>query len=92
MASFVVFEHHLWLNLIEIKGADKVPFLDSPVSPSGLFGPAVEGLCAAWSWRRMFRSVLLWSKLRKKSDKPVGTASQLHEHGKNSSKPEGFIF
>ncbi len=29
--------------LMEIKYADKVPFLDSPVSPTGLFGPAVEG-------------------------------------------------
>ncbi len=29
--------------LTEIKDADKVPFLDSPVSATGLFGPAVEG-------------------------------------------------
>ncbi len=43
MASLVVLERHLWLNLTEIKEADKVPFLDSPVSPTGLFGPAVDG-------------------------------------------------
>ncbi|KAL1279879.1 hypothetical protein QQF64_014479, partial [Cirrhinus molitorella] len=43
MASLVVLKRHLWLNLTEIKDADKVPFLDSPVSPTGLFGPAVEG-------------------------------------------------
>ncbi|KAL1248884.1 hypothetical protein QQF64_022202 [Cirrhinus molitorella] len=43
MASLVVLERHLWLSLTEIKDADKVPFLDSPVSPTGLFGPAVEG-------------------------------------------------
>ncbi len=42
MASLVVFECHLWLNLTEMKDVDKVPFLDSPVSPTGLFGPAVE--------------------------------------------------
>lgn len=42
-ANLVVLEHHLWLNLTEIKEADKVPFLDSPVCPTGLFGPAVEG-------------------------------------------------
>ncbi len=46
MASLVVLEHHLWLNLTEMKYADKVPFLDSPVSPTGLFGPAVEGFKA----------------------------------------------
>ncbi|ROL29786.1 hypothetical protein DPX16_0843 [Anabarilius grahami] len=43
MASLVVLERHLWLNLTEIKDQDKAPFLDAPVSPSGLFGPAVEG-------------------------------------------------
>ncbi len=32
----------LWLNLTEIKDADKVPFLDFLVSLMGLFGPAVE--------------------------------------------------
>ncbi|ROJ42279.1 hypothetical protein DPX16_1720 [Anabarilius grahami] len=43
MASLVVLERHLWLNLTEIKEQDKTAFLDAPVSPSGLFGPAVEG-------------------------------------------------
>ncbi|ROL48618.1 hypothetical protein DPX16_0311 [Anabarilius grahami] len=43
MASLVVLERHLWLNLMEIKDQDKTAFLDAPVSPSGLFGPAVEG-------------------------------------------------
>ncbi len=39
----MVFERHVWLNLTETKDADKVPFVDSLVSPTGLFGPAVEG-------------------------------------------------
>ncbi len=43
MASLVVLERHLWLMLTEIKDVDKVSFLDAPISPSGLFGPAVEG-------------------------------------------------
>ncbi|ROL50005.1 hypothetical protein DPX16_0376 [Anabarilius grahami] len=43
MASLVVLERHLWLNLTEIKDLDKTAFLDAPVSPSGLFGSAVEG-------------------------------------------------
>lgn len=37
MASLVVLERHLWLMLTEIKDMDKVPFLDSLVSPTGLF-------------------------------------------------------
>ncbi len=43
MASLVVLKRYLWLNLTELKGADKVPFVDFTVSPTGLFGPAVEG-------------------------------------------------
>ncbi len=43
MASLVVLERHLWLTLMEIRDADKVSFLDAPISPNGLFGPAVEG-------------------------------------------------
>ncbi len=42
-ASLVVLGRHLWLNLTEMKDAHKVPFLDSLVSPTGLFGAAVEG-------------------------------------------------
>ncbi len=33
----------LWLTLMEMKEADKVSFLDAPVSANSLFGPAVEG-------------------------------------------------
>ncbi len=42
MASLVVLECHLWLNLTEMKDADKVPVLDSPVSPTCLFDPASQ--------------------------------------------------
>ncbi len=44
MAHLLVLELHLWLNLTETKDADKVPFLECPVSPTGLFGPAVEDI------------------------------------------------
>ncbi|ROL50524.1 hypothetical protein DPX16_2823 [Anabarilius grahami] len=33
MASLVVLQRHLWLNLTEIKEADKVAFLDAPSPP-----------------------------------------------------------
>ncbi|KAL0164048.1 hypothetical protein M9458_039801, partial [Cirrhinus mrigala] len=49
MASLVVLERHLWLTLTELKDVDKVPFLDAPVSPTGLFGPAVEGFAERFS-------------------------------------------
>ncbi len=36
MASLLVLEYHLWLNITEITEADKVPFVNSPVSPTSL--------------------------------------------------------
>ncbi len=39
----VVLECHLWLTMKEMKEADKIPFLDAPISSGSLFGPAVEG-------------------------------------------------
>ncbi len=43
MSSLIVLERHLWLMMKEMKEADKVPFLDAPISSGSLFGPAVEG-------------------------------------------------
>ncbi len=42
-------ERHLWLTMTEMKEADKVPFLDVPVSSGSLFGPAVEGFAEYFS-------------------------------------------
>ncbi len=58
MANLVVLERHLWLMLAVIKDEDKVPFLDSPVSPTGLFGPAVEGFDAAPKLSQVMRHFL----------------------------------
>ncbi len=43
MSSLIVLERLLWFTMTEMKEADKVPFLDAPVSSGSLFGPAVEG-------------------------------------------------
>ncbi len=42
MFSLIVLERHLWLTMMEMKEADKVPFLHDPVSSGSLFGPAVK--------------------------------------------------
>lgn len=42
MSALVSTERHLWLNLTGIKEKDRVFLLDSPVSPSGLFGDSVS--------------------------------------------------
>ncbi len=58
MASLVVLERHLCLNLREIKDADKVPFLNSPVSPTSLFGPAVVGFAECFTAGRMWSQAM----------------------------------
>lgn len=52
MASLVVLESHLWLNLTEIKDADKTALLDSPVSPSGLVAQWTASLSISQRPRR----------------------------------------
>ncbi len=42
MAAMVSTERHLWLNLTGIKDKDRTFLLDAPISPSGLFGDAVN--------------------------------------------------
>ncbi len=42
MAAMVVTERHLWVNLADIRKKEKGFFLDTPVSPSELFGTSVE--------------------------------------------------
>ena len=42
MAALVVTERHLWLNLSDIKDKDRSVLLDAPLSPSSLFGDAIN--------------------------------------------------
>lgn len=42
MSTVVVQECYLWLNLAEMRDADKVNFLNGPISQAGLIGKTVE--------------------------------------------------
>jgi hypothetical protein len=44
MAAMVATERHLWLSLADIGDKEKAFLLDSPVSPSELFGTSVEAV------------------------------------------------
>ncbi|KAL0173474.1 hypothetical protein M9458_029442, partial [Cirrhinus mrigala] len=44
MAALVATERHLWLTLSDMKEKDRVFLLDAPLSPSGLFGDAVNSV------------------------------------------------
>ncbi len=44
MGFMVVLQRHLWLNLADLKEADRKVLLNALVTPSGLFGDAVESI------------------------------------------------
>lgn len=44
MGYLVAQERHLWLNLASIPDREKVPLLDAPLTPGGLFGAAVGAM------------------------------------------------
>ncbi len=49
MGYTVVLHRHLWLTLTELKDTDRRALLNAPVSPSGLFGDAVEAITKRFS-------------------------------------------
>lgn len=49
MATQVVQERHLWMDLAEMKDADKVCFLNAPISQVGLFSDTVEDFAKQFS-------------------------------------------
>ncbi|KAL0151337.1 hypothetical protein M9458_053331 [Cirrhinus mrigala] len=49
LSTMVVQERHLWLNLAEMQDAEKVCFLDAPISQAGLFGETVEEFAQQFS-------------------------------------------
>ena len=49
MASLTVIERHLWLTLADMGEQERSVFLNAPLSPTGLFGPAVSGLVDRFS-------------------------------------------
>ncbi|KAF4114471.1 hypothetical protein G5714_004694 [Onychostoma macrolepis] len=44
VSFMVILQRHLWLNLADLKNADHKVLLNAPVTPSGLFGDAVESI------------------------------------------------
>ncbi len=49
MSSLIVLERHLLLTMTEMNEADKIPFLDAPISSGSLFGPALEGFAECFT-------------------------------------------
>ncbi|XP_056128453.1 uncharacterized protein LOC130106389 [Rhinichthys klamathensis goyatoka] len=49
MAALTATERHLWLTLADMRESEHATFLNAPLSPTGLFGPAVNGIVDRFS-------------------------------------------
>ncbi|KAL0150774.1 hypothetical protein M9458_053932 [Cirrhinus mrigala] len=49
MSTMVVQERHLWLNLAEMRDAEKFRFLDAPISLAVFFGETLEEFARQFS-------------------------------------------
>lgn len=60
MGTLIVSQCYLWLSLSPLSDAEKSPFLDTPVSPQGIFWEAVTFMTAN-SETDMKSQEALWS-------------------------------
>ncbi len=84
---------HLWLNLTEIKNADRTAFLDSPVSTTGLFGLAVDNFVECFTAAQKSWQVTHHFLTKRSSHKALSTqqpvkSAMLPAQPKSKPKPE----
>ncbi|KAI2656006.1 Transposon Ty3-G Gag-Pol polyprotein [Labeo rohita] len=82
MATMVVQERHLWLNLAQMADADKVRFLDAPISQAGLFSDTVEDFTQQFSAvQKQTEAIKHILPQRESTKPPVAKSSSAHRRG-----------
>ncbi len=85
MAALVATEIHLWLNLSNIKGKDKNFLMNAPISPSGLFGDAVN--LALEIFQESAKQAAVFQKLLPRCIHISGAAEREQPQTSKSSSP-----
>ncbi|KAL0151371.1 hypothetical protein M9458_053365 [Cirrhinus mrigala] len=74
MSTMVVQERHLWLNLAEMRDAEKVRFLNTPISQVGLFGNTGEKIAQQFSTVKKqteaIKHILPWYFTQRRGEPP----------------------
>ncbi len=86
MAGLVAAEHHLCLNLTEIREKEKVFLLDAPISQTGLFGEAVSSVVEKFLSAKSQSAALKQFMPRRMSD-PSNTPSNSRERSLPRKEP-----
>ncbi len=82
-------EHHLWLNLTEIREKEKAFLLDALISGSGLFGDAVNAVVDKFRAAKT-QSVAFKQFMPRRACKPA-SASSSREHPVPSKESVGRV-
>ncbi|XP_013883292.1 uncharacterized protein LOC106531896 [Austrofundulus limnaeus] len=79
MASTVVAQRHLWLTLADVPDKDRVAYLEEPVTPTGLFGQALDVIQTKCEQRKKqaeaIRCIIPRRDARPKAPSSFGSAS-----------------
>ncbi len=89
MAGSVAAEHHLWLNLTEIREKEKVFLLDAPISQSGLFGEAVSSVVEKFRSAKTQSAALKQFMPRRMRDHSTPSSSLSREQSLPRKEPSG---
>lgn len=79
MATMVVTERHLWLDLSSLNKRDKIFLLNAPISPSGLFGDAVDAVLERFEEDKKLFPVLRQFLPRRVQEPATSPSRQWHE-------------
>ena len=96
MASLSVTERHLWLTLADMRESERAVFLNAPLSPTGLFGPAVSGIVDRFSEvKKTSEAMNLFlprrsrPAARRPSDQPAQSSAQRPARPPSSQRRQG---
>ncbi len=89
MAGPVAAEHHLWLNLTEIREKERVFLLDAPISQSGLFGEAVSSVVEKFRSAKTQSAALKQFMPRRTRDHSTPSSSLSREQSLPRKEPCG---
>ncbi|XP_073668191.1 uncharacterized protein [Paramisgurnus dabryanus] len=92
MGFMVVMQRQLWLNLTDLKEADRKTLLNAPVSPSGLFGDAVGTITERFSEAvKSSKAMSHFLPRRPMSHAPAGPPPPRHRSEAPGTNPPGSV-
>ncbi|XDV16040.1 hypothetical protein PO909_015922 [Leuciscus waleckii] len=87
MSTCVVQERHLWLNLSDMREAERTQFLDTPIFQAGLFGGAVEDFAQQFSTAQKQTEALKHVLPRRPAASAAQSSAQVPQSARRRGRP-----